>query len=339
MNRNGYLLILMLMFVICAFAPNTEKEKALKKAYKTLKKEFPEFVFIPSGQFIVQNDSFPYGKFIDNNPSVKTLMSFYMSKYEVTNGKWKAFVSDVKANIKGDSFRQLLPDSTLWVSNGVNYNEPMKVYYYRHPAYENYPVVNVSIEQCMAYCKWLEQKMKETEMSALKNLTVRIPYDLEWQYAAKGGNDYNKYPWGGPYVRNAKGHYLANFRVIPQDEAQKVKGQIVLKMDYKTVSVTPNSQSASASMITAPVNMYFENDFGLYQMAGNVAEFVLPPSDEDLKPILENYGITRGGSFFDPAHYMKCSVRDFYPKDSSAHFTRGFRPVLTFKREQGNFKY
>jgi formylglycine-generating enzyme required for sulfatase activity len=333
------LLPLLSIAILIAFAPKDAREKEIKKAYKTLDKEFSDFVFIPGGQFMLTVDTNMsiFNKCFGYRPEpceAVTLRSFYMSKYEVTNANWKEFVSDTKAKVKGDSFKKLLPDTNLWISNGVNYNAPMKTYYYSHPAYSNYPVVNVSIEQCMAYCKWLQEKMMQTEMSVFKNLTVRMPLDLEWQYAAKGGNDYNKYPWGGPYVRNAKGRYLANFRVVPQDEAQKVKGKIVLKMDYNSVYVTANSPKATASMITAPVNMYFENDFGLYQMAGNVAEFVIPKSEcLDLEKVLETHGVTRGGSFFDPAYYMKCDSRDFYPKDSSAHFTRGFRPVLMFDRD------
>jgi formylglycine-generating enzyme required for sulfatase activity len=197
----------------------------------------------------------------------------------------------------------------------------MRRYYYRHPAYNNYPVVNVSVAQCQAYCKWLAEKMDKTEMANFKDIEVRLPTDVEWEYAARGGNESGNYPFG-EYLRNSKGEYLANFRKLPEGSAVKLNGNIELKISYNNYE---------PSFLTAPVDMYFENGYGLYHMAGNVAEFVLPPNNTaDLETILEKKGITRGGSFFDPAYYMQCSVRDFYPKDSSAHFTRGFRPVLTF---------
>ncbi|MFY0672147.1 MAG: SUMF1/EgtB/PvdO family nonheme iron enzyme [Bacteroidia bacterium] len=301
-------LLFIIPLLVLAFVSEKDHEKELKKAYKTLEKQFSNFVFIPGTSYGYPNDSL-------------SINAFYMSKYEVTNLDWRFFVSDVKEKVKGDSFKRLLPDTGLWVSNNYGYNEPMRSYYYSHPSYSNYPVVNISLAQAKTYCKWFQEKLLKTDIGNFKSVLVRIPTEVEWEYAAKGGYDYSKYPWGGPYIRNAKGSYLANFRVIPQDEARKINGKIVLKMDLK------NSEGA---MMTGPVNMYFANDFGLYQMAGNVAEFVIPSNHRnELDKVLETHGITRGGSFFDPPHYMKCSVRDFYQKDSSANFMRGFRPIIS----------
>lgn len=73
--------------------------------------------------------------------------------------------------------------------------------------------------------------------------------------------------------------------------------------------------------------MYIPNDYGLYHMGGNVAEFVWPnPTDPDYQD--GKMLFTKGGSFFDPPHYMKCSVRQPYAADSSSKCTRGFRPAI-----------
>ncbi len=319
MIKTFYLLIAFSVVLGLAFSAKSNKEKEIKKAYKALDKQFSDFVFIPGGTYSIPNDSFPCGKFIDNNHSVKALNSFYISKYEITNLDWMSFVYDIKLKVPGDSFKKLLPDTNMWVSNGFYYNEPMKSYYHRHLAYYNYPVVNITFEQCLAFCCWLGDRMRQTDLGYFKNLEVRLPTDTEWEYAARAGNEISTYPFGES-LRNNKGTYLANFRKLPEGNAIKLNGNIVLKVSIKSYEPT---------FMMAPVDMYNENGYGLYQMAGNVAEFVLPTNDDDLKPIIENYGITRGGSFFDPPYYMQCSVRDFYPKDSSANFMRGFRPVLT----------
>jgi formylglycine-generating enzyme required for sulfatase activity len=311
---------ILLLFII-AFAPKDQHEKELKKAYKVLDKQFSDFVYIPGGAWIMTSEDTSSNEGI--HTSTQSIKPFYMSKYEITNLDWMSFVYDIKTRVKGDSFKKLLPDTTKWIDNGIYYNEPMKTYYHRHHAYRNYPVVNVSFEQSQAFCKWLSARMLETDLAYFKNLEVRLPTEAEWEYAARGGRDVSTYPFG-EYLRNSKGTYLANFRKLPEGSAIKLNGEIVLKVSVK---------SYEPAFMMAPVDMYYENGYGLFHMGGNVAEFVLPPNDDDLKQILEKKGITRGGSFFDPAHYMKCSVRDFYPKDSSAHFSRGFRPVLTFSTE------
>ena len=74
--------------------------------------------------------------------------------------------------------------------------------------------------------------------------------------------------------------------------------------------------------------MYEPNGYGLYNMGGNVAEFVLPNTFDADGPEGLVDPFTRGGSFLDPPYYMQCDVRDFYEAGASAHVTRGFRPVI-----------
>lgn len=144
------------------------------------------------------------------------------------------------------------PDSLCWIRDfAYSYNEPMAKKYYSHPAYGNYPVVGVSWKQATAFCEWrthylnsfLESKKRTSESD------FRLPNEAQWEYAARGGRSQAPYPWGGPYLRNKKGCLLANFKPgrgnYPED----------------------------GGLYTVRADAYWPNDFGLYNMAGNVAEW------------------------------------------------------------------
>lgn len=311
-----------LLVTLFSFSPRNRMAPVHKKAYKSFEKFNPDFVFIPGGTWTSEDqmNQNRKGIMVGAGPvDMNITQSFWMSKYEVSNAKWQGFVKDISQRYGKDSAVQLLPDSTLW-SRPVQYQEPMRIFYYRHPAYANYPVVNITLRQCEAYCQWLAGQIQGNDDDQyLESIVVRLPTDLEWEYAASSGKEDGLYPWGTDDLRNSKGVYRANFRQLPVHEAKKENGKIKLEVDY---------ESFSPDFLTSPVNTYGQNNFGLYQMGGNVAEFVTATNDSIA---LEGLGILCGGSFFDPPHYMKCHVRDFYSGDSSAHFTRGFRPVITFQ--------
>lgn len=313
-----------LSFFLLAVASNDGKSpdyaKLRKTAHKKFSKQHSEFAFIPSGILTALPGS-PLSTSTEK-PRKFTVNDFYMSKYEVSNSQWRAYVNDLEANKGAKVANGALPDTSLWKSKPL-VNQPMEKYYYSHHAYADYPVVNITKEQAMDYCKWLKQQLLNDKDFLFDSVEVRLPTEIEWEYAARGGRDYNKYPWGGPYVRNAKGRYLANFLVIPTDEVKKDGDQLEVSFNRdELIKGSPRS----AAMIPAPVEMYYENNFGLYQMGGNVAEFVL---DNNLDKNASSQTFTRGGSFIDPPYYMKCDSRDYYDETSSASVSRGFRPVIT----------
>lgn len=296
------------------FSNNTGNEKLNKKAHKQFKKHFDDFVLIPAATYTVLN--YPLSEFSYEKREI-SVSPYYLSKYEISNAKWMEFVNSVRLEKGKEEANKLLPDSSLWMET----NYPMLKYYYRHPSYQNYPVTCISITQAKLYCQWWQEQLQRNEHMLFDSVIVRLPTEDEWEHAALGGNFARKYPWPSPYIRNAQGKFVANFRRMPMDEVKKVNNRLVLSIPIK-----PNPVFDGAG-IPAPIDTYIPMHFGLYNMGGNVAEFVLADSSQNQKGELQNH-FTKGGSFYDPPYYMQNAARDFYPADSSAHFSRGFRPLV-----------
>jgi formylglycine-generating enzyme required for sulfatase activity len=185
----------------------------------------------------------------------------FMSTTEVTNISYREFLfSQQKDKV---DITPLMPDSIVW-RDKIGYSEPYVEYYFRHPAYQAYPVVGVSKEQAEAFCDWLSVQLttlyRASEKSDIDSVVVRLPTKQEWIDAAKGGHDYYEYPWEGHSLRIEEGKYQGMFR------ANCIRGV----GDYMGIAGNLND----AADVTAPAQSYWPNDYGLYNCSGNVAELV-----------------------------------------------------------------
>jgi len=218
----------------------------------------------------------------------------------------------------------IYPDTLVWIRDFTySYNEPMAKKYYSHPAYGNYPVVGISWKQATAFCEWrsmylnsyLESKKRMSESD------FRLPTEAEWEFAARGGRSQVPYPWGGPYLRNKKGCLLANFKPgrgnYPED----------------------------GGFYTVRADAYWPNDFGLYNMAGNVAEWTSSLYYEgaynfqhDMNPDIRftasdneaprmKRKVVRGGSWKDAGYFLQTSSRNYEYQDTTKSYI-GFRCVI-----------
>lgn len=195
----------------------------------------------------------------------------FMSVTEVSNISYREFLYYQKSH--GEDVSTLLPDTLVWKEKNV-YNEPYVDYYFRHPAYNDYPVVGVNKVQAEAFCAWLSKILIENcrrdPKSDIDSLVVRLPNQMEWIDAAKGvdkfhaENEYNEYPWKGHSLRMEDKKFQGQMR------ANFVRG----KGDFMGVAGALNDNAD----ITAPVKSYWTNDLGLYNCAGNVAEMVADKS-------------------------------------------------------------
>lgn len=222
------------------------------------------------------------------------------------------------------------PDTLVWVRDYTfSYNEPLTEKYFSHVGYDNYPVVGVTWAQAKAFCQWRTKQMN-TFQEMNKNpgvMDYRLPSEVEWEYAARGGNQMTLYPWGSYYTRDIEGNFLANFK--------PTRGNYV--SDSRT------------NVTTMKVANYLPNSYGLYDMAGNVAEWTTNAFDESGYEIMSDFSpdfqynarpddppalkrkVIRGGSWKDIAHYVQVSTRSFEYQDSAKSYV-GFRCVRsTFK--------
>lgn len=239
---------------------------------------------------------------------IVTVNEFFISKTEISNAEYMEFVQDVNRKHGKDSSDALLPDTTIWPGG---FSSRMKKYYLRHPAYKDYPVVGVTHRQAERYCQWLTKEFAQKEELAFNKVSFTLPTEQEWEHAASGGDQYNEYPWGGPYTRNSEGEYLANFYTVPQ-------GAILMDSTGKLVTgIRPAYEIGilQSYSSTAPVKSYYVNDLGLYCMAGNVEE------------MLKTEGIAKGGSWKEPGYYLKIHVNNPY-QPGTADCKRGFRVAM-----------
>lgn len=218
----------------------------------------------------------------------------------------------------------IYPDTLVWVRDfAYSYNEPMAKQYFSHPAFGNYPVVGVDWKQATAFCEWRTQTLNSYLIGKKRatETNFRLPTEAQWEYAARGGRSQTPYPWGGPYLRNRKGCLLANFKPgrgnYPED----------------------------GGFYTVRADAYWPNDFGLYCMAGNVAEWTSSLYYEgsynfqsDMNPDVRwnaqdqeaprmKRKVIRGGSWKDVGYYLRTSTRTFEYQDTAKSYI-GFRCVI-----------
>jgi formylglycine-generating enzyme len=291
---------------------------------------------------LIEGGAFTMGRVIDDVmydwhsiPRKVTVSSYYMDETEISNFQWGEYIYWLDRVFGADYpevYVKALPDTLVW-RDKLAYNEPYVEYYFRHPAYRDYPVVGVNWLQCNDFCAWRTDRVNEfiliregilehyinqvnednfnTDAYLLgqyesgkriegipdyhpnrdfRNVRMedgvllprfRLPTEAEWEYAAYGliGNaigerivERRQWPWNGHAVRNPEekniGMMMANFKRGRGDN-MGIAGRLNDNAD-----------------VTAPVYSYWPNDYGLYNMAGNVSEWVMdvyrPLSLEDM---------------------------------------------------------
>ncbi len=215
------------------------------------------------------------------------------------------------------------PDTTAWINDFDNaYNEPYVRMYFNHGGYNEYPVVGVSWEQANAFANWRTDYLRRSLGSAGVYVEpYRLPTEAEWEFAARAGVSDNKYPWEGDLpLTEEKGCFYANFK--PQEGNYVQDGHL----------------------ITSRVGTYAPNDFGLYDMAGNVSEWTSTAYNESVSKLTSDMNpeyrydaakedpykmkrkIVRGGSWKDVAHNIRSDIRMWEYQNEQRSYI-GFRCV------------
>lgn len=219
----------------------------------------------------------------------------------------------------------IYPDTLCWVRDFTYSNKSaMTQNYFWNSAYDNYPVVGVTWSQAKAFSVWRTQ-IFHSWLQANGDLFVndfRLPTESEWERGARGDLDNMQYPWGGPYIRNSSGCFLANFKPM--------RGRYFEDGGFYTVKVYS----------------YNPNGFGLYCMAGNVAEWCSTAYDESTYEFAHDMAqdyeydakdgeapakkrkVLRGGSWKDIGYYLMNATRTYEYQDTAKSYI-GFRNTMT----------
>ena len=219
----------------------------------------------------------------------------------------------------------IYPDTLCWVRDFTYANKSaMAQNYFWNTAYDNYPVVGVTWSQAKAFSVWRTQVFHswlQTNGDLFVN-DFRLPTESEWERGARGDLDNMHYPWGGPYIRNSSGCFLANFKPM--------RGRYFEDGGFYTVKVYS----------------YNPNAFGLYCMAGNVAEWCSTAYDESTYEFAHDMAqdfeydakdgeapakkrkVLRGGSWKDIGYYLLNATRTYEYQDTAKSYI-GFRNTMT----------
>ena len=399
MKNKLNLLPLLLFFALLVFScgkdnPTSTGKESTTTGWKYNDSSFGGFEVQPAieqptgpGLVLIEGGTFTMGRTQDDVmyewnsiPRRVTVSSFYMDETEVRNVDYREYIYWLE-RVFGDNNLQVvynaMPDTLVW-RDPMAFNEPYVEYYFRHPSFNQYPVVGVNWLQANDYCLWRTDRVNElllvnegiielsTDQKGENNFNTdaylagiyqpvvrnpvksldpnkdsrgvlledgillpkyRLPTEAEWEYAALGlvGNTVDElvwerkiYPWNGHYVRNDKsknmGKMMANF----------VRGT----GDMMGVAGSLND----AGSITVPVKSFWPNDYGLYNMAGNVNEWVQDVyralSFEDLSA----FNPYRG-NIFDKQY----NNADVMPEIDSLGRVR--REVITEKDAEGRYNY
>jgi gliding motility-associated lipoprotein GldK len=279
--------------------------------------EFPDdsYVYVMDEFYLDKENSYNGERMLDVSKFEYSYKTVDLDKAARTDKKLGNFIKEEKVAV--------YPDTTVWIKDyNYSYNEPMHNNYFYHTAFDNYPVVGVSWKQAKAFADWRTQYLNSYNKEAGKNNApaFRLPSEAEWEYAARGGLESAPFPWGGPFTKDDRACYLANFKPLRGDYA------------------------ADEALYTVEADAYEPNDYGLYNMAGNVSEWVNTSYDpaayeymSSMNPNVNdkenNRKVIRGGSWKDVSFYLRVSTRDYEYADSARSYI-GMRMVQDYLGSQ-----
>lgn len=257
-------------------------------------------VWIPGGEFTMGTDD-PQAYDHERPAHQVKVDGFWMDETEVTNKQFKAFtdatgyVTVAERKPDWEEIKKQLPAGTpkpadsLLVAGSLKFTPPDEAVLlndysqwwswepgasWQHPEGKNsdlagrwnHPVVHIAHEDAVAFCKWAGK---------------RLPTEAEWEFASRGGKDQLRYGWGNELT--VQGKYRAN----------------IFQGSFPNRDLAEDGFSS-----TSPVKSFPPNDYGLYDIIGNVWEWTSDLYDAQYFTVLAGHTISENpkgpGRSFDP---------------------------------------
>lgn len=246
------------------------------------------------------------------NRMVKVSTELYANKYETSNAEYREFLEWAEEHDKILLNEARVHEEGWSKVMGLGYARN----YFKQDYYDNYPVVNITHKGAEAFCVWLSDRYNQSKKKKFKQVKFRLPTKDEWvSMALNGGHDAQYYPWGGPYLKNKQGKYLAQFFRIGNQDVKldindKTKSNIALEPQ-----LDENGNARNGMVFTTQVDSYMATGAGLHNLSGNAAE------------MLAEKGSTKGGSWASSGYYLRINAEDEFEDFDYSPYV-GFRYVM-----------
>jgi hypothetical protein len=265
-------------------------------------------------------------------PADQSMSEFHMGSTEVTNLEYRTFLFDLLIHDRKEEFLMAKPEQNLWVNAaGLAAFDTLSKVYFSTRKFNSHPVVNIPVAGAEMYCEWLSQIANELRRKEGKaEITVRLPYEKEWMYAATSGKPNVVYPWFTDSVQNRYHWFLANCCIQKQADKFKYpfnktdKNPLGNPRKFDTKAYTSAGMALGNNKIaTVETYAYNPNDFNLYCMSGNV-EIVYVNDRKKLK--------AKGGNWNSDFEHLKFNNDNEFNDHVKPSPMIGFRVCITVKK-------